>query len=135
MRHRYRTIGLAIATIVLLSGCSWSNTFQLLLTVTSADDKQPVGGVAAVLDTLGAVEERKQQLDAGSPIGTTDAAGQLRHNFTISGYTSNSGPWYLKLQKEGFEPLIIDISPKRSVNEREVPLPVTAEMKPIAKKP
>jgi hypothetical protein len=116
MRHPYRTTVIAIAAVVLLSGCSWHCAFHLLLTVKNADDGSPVPGATAVLDTS-LPDERKQDLNAGQPIGSTDAEGKLAHDFTISGYTSSDGPWYLKLQKDGFEPVVIDISPRKSAKK------------------
>jgi hypothetical protein len=136
MRHPYRTAAVAFAAVVLLTGCSWSCTFDLLLTVTNADDGNPVSDVSAVLDTSpGHADERKNDPDAGDQLGTTNADGKLAHDFTISGYTSSDGPWYLKLRKEGFEPVILDISPRKTAKKgRELnPLPVAIRMKPLAK--
>jgi hypothetical protein len=113
MRHPYRTVGLTIAAVVLLTGCSNSYTFNLLLTVTNQDDGQPVEGVTVVLDTAINAEEQKQKLDAGSLLDATSAEGKLTHRFNYAGYFRTSGPWYLKLQKEGFVSQVIDVSPKK----------------------
>src|SRR5262245_44750458 len=138
MRHPYRTAGLAIATVALLTGCSWPCVFDLALTVKNAEDGNPVPGVSAVLDTsLAGAEARKQNLNAGDQLGSTDAEGKLTHNFRISGYTSRYGPWYLKLQKEGFEPVVVDISPRKDAKKggEPNPLPVAVDMKPLPRKP
>ena len=136
MRHPYRTAALAFAAVTLLTGCSWSCTFNLLLTVINADDGKPVPGVTVVLDTYSLAEDRKQDLDAGGQIGSTDGQGQLTHEFSISGYTSSEGPWFLKLRKEGFEPVVKDISPHKEAKKggERNPLPVNVEMKPLPKK-
>ena len=137
MRHPYRTVLLVIAAVVLLTGCSTSHTFRLLLEVKNADDGQPVEGVTAVLDTV-LSEDRKHGMDVGSAIGKTDAEGKVTHEFKIAGYTRDSSyPWYLKLQKEGFEPQVIDINPRQDFPEGEktMPLPVTVRMRPLPKKP
>jgi hypothetical protein len=135
MRHPYRTVPLVVAAVVLLTGCSYSYPIQLLLTVKNADDGKPVEGVTGVLDTL-AVEERKQDLDYGSSFSNrTNADGLLTHEFT-AGNTDHKGPWYLKLQKDGFEPLVIAIRPSPVPKSGEqTPVPVTVEMKPLPKKP
>ena len=136
MRHPYRTIGLAIVSVVLLTGCSTLHTFKLILTVKNAGDGQPVEGATVVLDDTLTAAEHKQQLDRGSPLGETNAEGKLTHEFKISGYTSRSGPWYLKIQKDGFEPQVLDVSPKQDFNSREpIPLPVVVGLKPLPKQP
>jgi hypothetical protein len=138
MRHPYRTIGLAVAAVVLLTGCSTANHFRLLLTVKNADTGEPLEGVTGVLTTSPS-EERKNELDYGFPLVVgTNADGQLTHEFMVSPYPSDAPHWYLKLKKEGYDPVIIDIKPnpqpERKGNEKH-PLPVTVEMKPLAKKP
>lgn len=135
MRYPRRTIALAAAAVVLLTGCSTSHAFRLLLTVTNADDGTPVQGATVVLDTSQS-EARMHDLAHGSQIGPTDAAGKLTHDFSFGGYTKRTGPWYLKVQKEGFEPRVIDISPRTDAKSGEPnPLPVAVELKPLAKKP
>lgn len=136
MRHPYRTAGLCVAAVVLLTGCSTLHTFRLLLTVTNADDGQPVEDVTPVLE-VNALPERKNDFDVGYKVGTTDARGRLEYEFKVSGYTSGqSSPWYLKFRKEGFEPQVIDINPRTQARGDAVnPVPVTVKLKPSPKKP
>jgi hypothetical protein len=139
MRHPYRTIGLAIVTVVLLTGCSTANYFRLLLTVKDGDTGKPVEGVTGIIDYTTNAEEQKNDLTIGlSSTGSTNADGQLTHDFMVSPYPSNAPHWYLKLKKEGYEPAVIDIKPnpepERKRDEKH-PLPVVVEMKPLAKKP
>lgn len=139
MRHPYRTIGLAVAAVVLLTGCSTANHFRLLLTVKDANTGEPVEGVTGVIDDTLSAEERKNEPDFGFPLVIgTNADGQLTYEFMVSPYPSDAPHWYLKLKKEGYEPAVIDIKPnpqpKRNGDEKP-PLPVTVEMKPLAKKP
>ena len=137
MRHPYRTTAITLATVALLTGCSWSCTFNLLLTVRNADDGKPMPGVTVRLDTISYAVEQKQELDAGQQIGSTDGQGQLTHEFRISGYTPSGGPWFLKLRKEGFEPVVIDINPRKEAKKggERNPLPVDVQMKLLPKKP
>ena len=127
---------LLVVAVVLLTGCSWSYKFRLLLTVKNADDGTPVQGVTAVLDDPVLADERKQDLNAGSRLGTTDAGGELTHDFIRNG-SGWSDPWYLKLKKEGFEPQVIDINPRKDglKSGEPNPLPIAVEMKPLPKKP
>jgi len=137
VRHSYRTIGLAVVAVVLLTGCSTANYFRLLLTVKDANTGEPVEGIIAVLDAPSS-EQHKNEPDFGHLIPpSTNADGQLTYEFMVSPYPSDR-PWYLKVRKEGYEPVVIDImpnpQPERKGNEKS-PLPVTVEMKPLAKKP
>ena len=139
MRHPYRTTAVSLSAVLLLTGCSWTCMFDFTLTVSNADDGKPVPGVTVILDYIAdpETENRKQAMDQGSLFGSTDAEGKLTKRFGVGGYTSGSGPWYLKLQKEGFEPVVMDISPKTSAEkgtDSKNPLPVTVKMKPLAKK-
>jgi hypothetical protein len=103
--------------------------------VQNADSGDPIENVMGTLDTYG-VEERKAELNFGSPLAhSTDVNGRLRYDFSISHRVDATPHWYLKLQKEGFEPLIVDVRPKPSEPSKDVtPLPVTVQMKPITKK-
>jgi hypothetical protein len=141
MRHPYRTVSLVVVTLVLLTGCSVSYPFQLLLTVKNADDGTPVEGVTVVLDTTNADEDRLQ-FDRGSypsPSSDrqTDAEGRLTFTFQINNEPHRYAYWFLKLRKDGFEPAVVDIRPNPvPKNHRETtPLPVVVEMKPLPKKP
>jgi hypothetical protein len=137
MRHPYRTVGLALVAVVLLTGCSTANYFRLLLTVKDADTGKPIEGVTGVLDVQ-LSEQHKNELDHGYSLGGgTNADGQLTHEFMVSPYPSD-WPWYLKLKKEGYEPVTIDIKPNpqpERKHDEKTPLPVTVEMKPLTKKP
>ena len=62
MRHPYRTTGLVIVAVVLLTGCSTPQTFTLFLTVRNADGKYVGGsavGHATEKDAKEAAEELK----------------------------------------------------------------------------
>jgi hypothetical protein len=135
MRHPYRTVAVALAAVVLLTSCSWDCAFHLVLTVTNAEDGEPVPGVTALLDTHGILEGHKDDLNAGDEIGSTGEDGTLTHDFVIAGYTKSQGPWYLKLKKKGFEPVVIDISPRTDAKKGGElnPLPVGVRMKTLAK--
>jgi hypothetical protein len=126
----------ALVAIVLLTGCSWSRSFSLLLTVENANDGQPVPDVSAVLDTRAMADERKGDPDEGTRLLPTDAVRKLTFDFNIGGYTKSDGPWYLKIRKDGFEPQEVDISPHVEVkNGERYPLPVTVRIKPLPKQP
>lgn len=136
MRHPGRAIALAAIAVVLLTGCSWSCSFRLLLTVENAADGTPLPEATAVLDTGTLAEERKGDPDEGSLLAPTNDAGQLTFDFNSAGYTSTTGPWYLKVRKEGFEPQVIDVSPHvevKSGGKERHPLPVTIRLKPLPK--
>lgn len=136
MRHPYRTIALTIVAVVFTTGCSVSYPFQLLLTVKNADDGTPLEGVTGTLDTMG-VEEQKTRLDYGFGLQThTGTDGRLTYDFNISGSPDRFPHWYLKLHKDGFEPVVIDIQPNPVPDDRKnrQPIPVTVEMKPTVKK-
>jgi hypothetical protein len=118
------------------------HTFQLELTVSNSDDGKPLEGVRVVLDASQTAEDNKEDMSAGyhawvptyKPL--TDTEGRFTSKVYISPYPSRPGKWYLKLQKEGFEPLIVDIRPAVEPNDNEeTPLPVKVVMKPLQKKP
>jgi hypothetical protein len=134
VRHPYRTTVLVVAAVVFLTGCSWSQTFTLFLTVRNAEDGQPVPGAAVKLDTLGS-EERKDEHDYGvGPGGQTGPDGRFEHDFRISGYTeSGSERWYLKVKKDGFEPQVINIRPANQPRkpDEKIPLRVEVRLRPV----
>src|SRR5580658_6452288 len=100
MRHPYRTTALAIAAVVLLSGCSISYDYEIQLVVTNAETGQPLEGVTGLLDKSGD-QKRRDDLEFGFPIGDrSNAGGQLTHDFSSS--RTSDGRWCLKLQKQGF---------------------------------
>ena len=83
MRSPIRTIAVAVAAIILLTGCSVSYPFQLLLNVKDAESGQPLEGVTGVFHTTDH-EEKKADFDSGPPLGTkTSAGGGLMHDFQI----------------------------------------------------
>jgi hypothetical protein len=139
MRHPYRTVSLVVVTLVLLTGCSTSHTFQLLLTVKNAETGESVPGAKVVLDAGTLSGDRKGDMEAGHhALGSTNEDGQFSYDVFISPYPSDVPHWFLKLQKDGFEPLVIDIKPASQPRKRDgekVPLPVVVEMKPLPKKP
>lgn len=81
-------------------------------------------------------EERKFDPTYGGRDETTDAKGQLTHEFMVSPYPCDHPHWYLKLTKEGFQPVEIDIKPHpqpKKVQGQKIPLNVKVEMKPTVK--
>jgi hypothetical protein len=134
MRHPYRTTFLIVSTIILLTGCSTSQTFQLILSVRNKTDGKPVSDVQVTIDTLG-IEERKFDMDYGWPRATTDADGRLSQDFMVSPYPNDRYHWYLRVSKEGFEPLVIDIKPATQPPKttEASPLKVDVELEPIKK--
>jgi 5-hydroxyisourate hydrolase-like protein (transthyretin family) len=82
MRHPYCTVPLVITAVVLLTGCSTAQTFQLLVTVLNKADGKPLAGAKVSLDTLG-VEERKLDLDYGwLNDAKTDDGGKFSYDLT-----------------------------------------------------
>ncbi len=82
------------------------------------------------------MEATKSDLDSPWPHdGKTDKAGLFIHDYLISPYPSDKPHWYLKVSKDGFEPVVIDIKlmpqPAKS-KDGPIPLPVTVELKPKA---
>ena len=133
MRHPYRTVSLAIIA-VLLSSCSFQYYFHLFITVTNEETGQPVEGVAGRIDTY-VVNDSEKDLDFGDDIGVTGANGQIDREFIISG-GSRTRPWLLKLKKEGYEPLVIDIKLESMAEpgaKHKQPLPVEVKMKALKK--
>ena len=136
MRHPIRTIALAAVATILLTGCSISYPFQLLLTVENEDGGQPLEDVTIVLDTTDA-DDNMTQTDYGVHFrGTTDSSGGLTHDFHITQAPDFYKHWYLKLQKDGFEPVVVDIRPDPVPNSRDrTPIPVAVKMKPLPPAP
>jgi hypothetical protein len=138
MRHPFRTTIVVIAAVVPLTGCSWSQVFQLSLTVVDKTDGTPIPGATVLVDTSLANEERKN--DPVHETGfQTDQAGRLEYDFSIPGYTptaSGGDRWYLKVRKAGYEPVVLDIKPnpppERS-RDQHLPLTVKVEMRPVTK--
>jgi hypothetical protein len=139
MRHPYRVAFLVFGTIGLLTGCSTVQRFNVLVTVLNKADGTPVSGAKVILDDLG-VEERKLDHDYGGwpEDDKTDANGQTAwDDFLVSPYPSYHPHWYLKVSKEGFEPVVIDIkpSPQPPRTNATIPLNVTVKMRPKAAPP
>jgi hypothetical protein len=137
MGYPFRTTALVIAAVVLLTGCSWSQVFRLSLTVVDKTDGAPVPGAKVVVDTFLTNEERKTDPVPPETELQTDAAGRLEYDFSISGYTptaSGADRWYLKVRKEGYEPVVIDIKPNPAPErgrDKPLPLAVKVEMQPV----
>jgi hypothetical protein len=128
---------LLFTAAVLLTGCSTAQTFQLLLTVLNKADGKPVPEVKVTLDTLG-VEERKLDENYGWPHDAkTDVSGKFAYDYLVSPYPSEAPHWYLKVSKEGFEPVVIDIkpSPQPEKTDARIPLNLTVEIQPEAEPP
>jgi hypothetical protein len=139
MSHPYRTAALVFTAIVTLTGCSTGQTFHLVLTILNKTDGQPVSGAKVVLDKQG-VEERKQDVDYGQHEHNVkvDENGAITFDFLVSPYPPDPGrQWFLKVSKDGFEPVVIDIkpSPLPSRADEILPLIVTVEMQKKAAPP
>jgi hypothetical protein len=136
MRHPVRTIALAAIATVLLTGCTKVYPFQLLLTVESEADGRALEGVTAVLKTTSG-DANRLGMDYGSQLGDlTDSSGRFTHDFQIVGSPDNDKHWYLKLQKDGFEPVVVDIRPDPVPNSHDkTPIPVTVKMKALPPAP
>lgn len=136
MRSRCLTLGPFAAAVLLLSGCSYSYDFHVLVSVLGADGK-PLGGATVRLDTMGN-EERKLDLEHGVPQGAAeDGVGRFPIDFSVSDAAGeHRGPWYLKVSKEGFEPVVVDIHPdppvKMSTRDRITLDPRTIILRPKA---
>jgi hypothetical protein len=132
--RRILLITFAALVVSLSSGCSRSYTFQLLLTVTNAETGEPIEGATVHLNTspLGGFFGL---LRFGEEFPGTGANGQLEREFSVS---SGALPcWYLTIEKDGYEPTMINIKPDPFPyqSKREtVPLPVAVQLKPVAKK-
>jgi hypothetical protein len=140
MSHPFRTTSLVIAAVVLLTGCSWSQVFQLNLTVVDKTDGTPIPSALVVVDTSLTNEERRNDPVTTETGFQTDKAGRLEYDFSISGYTpthSGADRWYLKVSREGYEPVVIDIKPQPPPERREgkIPLTVKVEMRPAKNPP
>ena len=137
MRHPYRTVPIVVATVVLLTGCSVSYPFQLLLTVKNAEDGQPIEGVTGYFGQSNE-DEPNAQFEYGFPLRQeTNAEGRLTYDFQVSGSPDHYAHWYLKLRKDGFTPLVIDVRPGvvPKNNDPKTPIPVVVKMEPLPKKP
>ena len=132
MRNPFRTITLAAAAILLLTGCSYSYPFQLLLTVKDAETGKPLEGVTGVLDTTDR-EEAKYQMESGFSLRReTGAGGGLMHDFQITNKPDQYRHWFLKLRKEGYEPTVVDIRPDPVPETKErISIPIAVKMKPL----
>jgi hypothetical protein len=125
-----------IAAVVLLTGCSWSQVFRLSLTVVNRTNGTPIAGAVVDVDTFATNEEGKN--DPVPETGyQTNEAGRLDYDFSISGYTptsSGADRWYLKVRKDGYEPVVVDIKPPpERKKDGPIPLAVTVEMRPVEK--
>lgn len=135
MRHPYRTMSLVVASVVLLTGCSMSHKYTLILTVLDAETGEPVEGAIVVIDIQGD-EKRKHNHDDSTSIPPTDKEGRLTYELRAAHYDFRNPAWYLKVRKYGYEPVVIDIKPEKEPDSYDVrPLPVTVRMKPIPEKP
>ncbi len=140
MVHPYRTVILVVTAIFMLTGCSTGQTFHLVLTILDKTDGKPVSGAKVVLDTLG-VQEQKQDVDYGHTVTKVkaDENGAVAFDFSVSPYPPDPGhgQWFLKVSKEGFDPVVIDIkpSPLPKRTDELLPLKVTVEMQQKAAPP
>jgi len=124
---------MVIGAVVLLTGCSWSQVFRLSVTVVDKADGKPIPGAEVLVDAFVTNEERKDEpIPEGWGGVRTDEAGRLDTDFSISGYTPTSSGgdrWYLKVRKEGYEPVVIDIKPNPPPERnKEGPIPLTAKV-------
>jgi hypothetical protein len=130
MTHPLRTTLLVITAVVFLTGCSWTQVFRLTLTVLDKRDGTPISGAKVAVDAYTSNEEGKN--DFGPETGLqTDEAGRVDFDFSIPGYTptaSGGGRWYLKVQKDGYEPMVTDIKPNPPPERREGKIPVTVKV-------
>jgi hypothetical protein len=140
MVHPYRTALLVFAAVTLLTGCSWLQAFRLTVTVVDKADGKPIPDATVAVDTFVTNEERKNDLPTLETTGPkTDQAGRLEYDFSISGYTpthSGGDRWYLKVAKEGYEPVVTDFKPnpppeRSSDKDKPLPLTVKVEMRRI----
>jgi hypothetical protein len=112
MRTMQRGLLLLPVVLALLSalGCTKGYHYELSCVVKNVADGKPLPGVKAILDTFG----EQSDLSYGQPVDQpTDAEGRLTDNFfvTIIAFDPGRPRWYLKLQKEGFFPEVVDIKP------------------------
>lgn len=138
----YRLSVLAFTAVILLTGCSWSQVFRLSLTVVDKTDGKSIPGAKVVVDASEINEERKNDPVPQDTENQTNEMGRLGYEFSISGYTpTNSGGrrWYLKVRKEGYEPVVIDIKPDppppRNRDRQPIPLTAKVEMQRVAELP
>jgi hypothetical protein len=130
MNHPIRTTSLVVTAVALLTGCSWSQIFRLSLTVVDKADGKSLPGAEVMVDASSFSEDRKNDRVATGFL--TDEAGRLEYDFQIGGYTpehSGGTSWYLKVSKEGYEPVVIDIKPKPPPERnKEGPIPMTMKI-------
>jgi hypothetical protein len=112
-------------------GCTMGYDFELSCVVKSAADGKPLSGVTGVFDRFGKIDD----LNSGAALSQpSDAEGRLAHKFFGDMIDFNPGerPWYLKLEKEGFFPEVVDVKPtKKPESARStVPLIVVVYMRP-----
>jgi hypothetical protein len=125
-------LGLAVALGLLSSlGCTKGYHYELSCTVKSAADGKPLPGVKAILDTWG----KESDLSYGEPVDQpTDAEGRLADKFfvNITAFDPGRPRWYLKLQKEGFVPEVVDVKPASRPEKTgsTTPLIVVVYMRP-----
>jgi hypothetical protein len=128
---------LAVTAVVLLPGCTTGHYFQLLVTVRDADTRQPIVGAEVRLDATDRADNLKTDLDAGyNASGQTGDDGRFTQEVLVSPYPGDGLHWWLKVRKDGYEPAVIDIMPKpQPTGGEKTPLPITVELKPVAKNP
>jgi hypothetical protein len=120
---------------MLLAACSCGHEIRLQVTVTNAEDGKPLSGVKGTFDDSSEAEEKKSDFDWCYPMSERwDMPGTLCCRIQYV-KTMRDRPWYVKLQKDGFEPLIVDIRSYLTQQPlTDIDLPITIEMKPVPKK-
>jgi hypothetical protein len=133
MRTMQRKLLLLAVALPLVStfGCTKGYNYDLSCVVKSAADGKPLRGVTVVLDTLG----NKDDLSYGDPLSEpTDAEGRVTRTFFVDLCAFDPGRprWYLKLEKEGFVPEVVDITPTTRPEKlgSTTPLSVVVQMRP-----
>lgn len=132
--HRRLTLCTVAAILVSVSGCSMGYNFELTCIVTNVVDGKPLPGVKAIVDTFGKKDDLTYGFPASSP---TDEEGQLKHTFYVSvGSPNIQEPHrYLKLEKEGFHPEVIDIKPASMPVKAGTTTPIVVEVSMRPKEP
>lgn len=117
----------AAAFLVPASGCTLEYRYELSCFVQNAADGKPLSGVLALLDTDGRADDLTKGRTGARP---TDAEGRLTHEFILISQPGTKR-WYLKLEKDGFEPLVIDITPAAPLaSGHKNPQSVVGQMRP-----
>jgi hypothetical protein len=157
MRHPIRTTLLVVAAVVLLTGCTTSQDFRLVLLVLDKESGRPIPIARIELDDQ-VNEERKEdysRLEEPNPLAVvnddgkaeqeqreyrwrapaTDGEGKLEYGFRVSPYPPYERPWYLRVVKKGYEPVVIDIHPypEPAATRGRISQPVIVEMTPKKK--